>query len=61
MKSKFEVFQIFVNSFYLVKNQFWKYIKRVSFHNGTKYVNHEFSKFFPLNGIVSDLTCVNTP
>ncbi|RDX81797.1 hypothetical protein CR513_37480, partial [Mucuna pruriens] len=30
-------------------------------HNGTEFVNLEFSKFLKDNGVVHELTCVNTP
>nr|KYP73851.1 Retrovirus-related Pol polyprotein from transposon TNT 1-94 [Cajanus cajan] len=61
MKNKSEVFQIFVNFFRLVQNQFGKNIKRIRSDNGTEYVNHEFLNFLSHNGIVHELTCVNTP
>ncbi|RDX93352.1 hypothetical protein CR513_24403, partial [Mucuna pruriens] len=61
MKHKYEVCQIFVDFFRLVKNQFNKSIKRLRSDNGTKFVNLEFSKFLKDNGVVHELTCVNTP
>ncbi|RDX70558.1 hypothetical protein CR513_50187, partial [Mucuna pruriens] len=45
MKHKYEVCQIFVDFFRLVKNQFNKSIKRLRSDNGTEFVNLEFSKF----------------
>nr|KYP62136.1 Retrovirus-related Pol polyprotein from transposon TNT 1-94 [Cajanus cajan] len=47
--------------FRLVQNQFGKNIKRIRSDNGTEYVNHEFLNFLSHNGIVHELTCVNTP
>jgi len=41
MKSKSEVFQLFVNFFCLVQNQFGKSIDRIRSNNGTEYVNHD--------------------
>ncbi|RDX69464.1 hypothetical protein CR513_51414, partial [Mucuna pruriens] len=61
MKHKYEVCQIFVNFFCLVKNQFNKFIKRLRLENGTKFINLEFSKFLKDNRMVHELTCVNTP
>ncbi|KOM56062.1 hypothetical protein LR48_Vigan10g195400 [Vigna angularis] len=61
MSNKSEVFQIFVKFFHLVQNQFGRNIKRIRSDNGTEYVNHEFLNFFSHNGIVHELTCVNTP
>nr|KYP73597.1 Retrovirus-related Pol polyprotein from transposon TNT 1-94 [Cajanus cajan] len=39
----------------------WKNIKRIRSDNSTEYVNHEFLNFLSHNGIVHELTCVNTP
>ncbi|RDY01436.1 hypothetical protein CR513_15229, partial [Mucuna pruriens] len=61
MKHKSEVCQIFVDFFCLVKNQFGKSIKRLWSDNGIEFVNLEFSKFLKDNGVVHELTCVNTP
>ncbi|RDX81124.1 hypothetical protein CR513_38237, partial [Mucuna pruriens] len=60
LKHKYEVCQIFVDFFHLVKNQFNKSIKRLRSDNGTEFVNLEFSKFLKDNGVVHELTCVNT-
>ncbi|RDX71652.1 hypothetical protein CR513_48974, partial [Mucuna pruriens] len=60
MKHKYEVCQIFVNFFCLVKNQFNKSIKRLWSDNGIEFLNLEFSKFLKDNGVVHELTCVNT-
>lgn len=60
IKSKSDIFLIFVNYFHLVENQHRKNIKRVRSNNGTKYVNNEFSKFWSLTGIAHELKCVNT-
>ncbi|RDX63837.1 Copia protein, partial [Mucuna pruriens] len=61
IKHKSKVCQIFVDFFYLVKNQFNKSIKRLRSDNGTEFVNLEFSKFLKHNGVVHELTCVNIP
>ncbi|RDX86142.1 hypothetical protein CR513_32563, partial [Mucuna pruriens] len=53
MKHKYEVCQIFVDFLHLVKNQFDKYIKRLQSDNGTEF-------FLKDNGVVHELTCVNT-
>ncbi|RDX81895.1 hypothetical protein CR513_37378, partial [Mucuna pruriens] len=61
MKHKYEVCQIFVDFFCLVKNQFNKSIKRLRLDNGTEFVNLEFSKFLKDIGVVHELTCVYSP
>ncbi|RDX81342.1 hypothetical protein CR513_37989, partial [Mucuna pruriens] len=61
IKHKYEVCQIFFYFFCLVKNQFNKSIKRLRPNNGTEFVNLKFSKFLKDNGMVYELTCVNTP
>ncbi|RDX60855.1 hypothetical protein CR513_60969, partial [Mucuna pruriens] len=61
MKHKYNVCQIFVDFFHLVKNQFDKSIKRLQSDNDIEFVNLEFSKFLKDNGVVHELTCVNTP
>ncbi|RDX99827.1 hypothetical protein CR513_17069, partial [Mucuna pruriens] len=61
MKHKYEICQIFVNFFRLVKNQFDKSIKKLRTNNGTEFVNLEFSKFLKDNGVVHELMCLNTP
>ncbi|RDX77884.1 hypothetical protein CR513_41923, partial [Mucuna pruriens] len=60
MKHQFEVCQIFVDFFRLVKIQFGKFIKRLWLDNGTEFVNLEFSKFLKHNSVIDELTCVNT-
>ncbi|RDX84124.1 hypothetical protein CR513_34877, partial [Mucuna pruriens] len=55
------VYQIFIDFFYFIKNQFDKSIKRLQSDNDTKFVNLEFFKFPKDNGVVHELTCVNTP
>ncbi|RDX61944.1 hypothetical protein CR513_59778, partial [Mucuna pruriens] len=45
----------------LLNSKFNKSIKRLRSNNGTKFVNLEFSKFLKDNGVVHELTCVNTP
>ncbi|RDX74872.1 hypothetical protein CR513_45305, partial [Mucuna pruriens] len=49
-------------------SQIWLYHKRLGHppfglesDNGTEFVNLEFSKFLKDNGVVHELTCVNTP
>ncbi|RDY02144.1 hypothetical protein CR513_14444, partial [Mucuna pruriens] len=49
MKQKYKIYQIFVDFFRLVKNQFNKSIKRLQSDNGTEFVNLEFSKFLKDN------------
>ncbi|RDY10219.1 hypothetical protein CR513_05304, partial [Mucuna pruriens] len=58
MKHKYEVCHIFVDFFYLVKNQFNKSIKRLWLDNGTEFVNLEFSKFLKDNGVIHELTAL---
>jgi len=57
---KYEVFQSFVKFFCFIQNQFGKNIKRIRSNNSTGYVNHKFFNFLSYNGIVHELTCVNT-
>ncbi|RDX85623.1 putative mitochondrial protein, partial [Mucuna pruriens] len=61
MKHKYEVCQIFVNFFRLVKNQFGKSVKRIQSNNDTEYVNLEFSDLVTYQVIIHELTCVNIP
>ncbi|RDX86708.1 hypothetical protein CR513_31928, partial [Mucuna pruriens] len=61
MKHKFEVCQIIVNFLRFVKNQFGKSIKKIWSNNGIEYVNFEFSKFVIDQGIIHEITYVNTP
>ncbi|RDX65444.1 hypothetical protein CR513_55899, partial [Mucuna pruriens] len=61
MKHKYEVCQIFVDFFRLIKNQFNKSVKRLRSDNGTKFINLKFSKFLKDNVVVHELTCANTP
>lgn len=61
MKDKSEVYQLFVNFFQMVKTQFGKPIKRLRSDNGKEYVNQNFHNFLKTNGVVRELTCVDTP
>jgi len=61
MKEKFEVFNLFVRFFCMIKTQFGKSIKRLCSDNGREYVNHDMSKFLSENGVVHEFTCVDTP
>ncbi|RDX67909.1 hypothetical protein CR513_53160, partial [Mucuna pruriens] len=46
---------------FLMKHKYEKSIKRLQSNNGTNFVNLEFSKFLKDNGVVHEMTCVNTP
>jgi len=61
MKDKFEVFHLFVNFYKMVQTQFESPIKRLRSDNGREYVNQNLSKFLKENGVVHELTCVDTP
>ncbi|KAL2320148.1 hypothetical protein Fmac_029117 [Flemingia macrophylla] len=61
MKDKSEVFHLFVNFYRMVQTQFGSLIKRLRSDNGREYVNHNLSKFLQDNGVVHELTCVDTP
>ena len=61
MKEKSEVFQLFVQFYRMVQTQFGKSIKCLRSDNGREYVNQNLSKFLKENGIVHELTCVDTP
>lgn len=61
MKDKFGVYQLFVNFFQMVKTQFGKPIKRLRSDNGKEYVNQKIYNFLKTNGVVHELTCVDTP
>ncbi|RDX85355.1 hypothetical protein CR513_33471, partial [Mucuna pruriens] len=37
------------------------YLQHTNIDNGTKFVNLKFSKFLKDNGVIHELTCVNTP
>jgi len=61
MKDKSEVCHLFVNFYIMVQTQFESSIKRLCFDNGREYVNQNLSKFLKENGVVHELTCVDTP
>ncbi|RDX82741.1 hypothetical protein CR513_36426, partial [Mucuna pruriens] len=54
-KHKYEVCQIFIDFFHLIKNHFNKSIKRLQLDNGIEFVNLEFSKFLKDNDVVHEL------
>jgi len=45
----------------MLQTQFESPIKRLSSDNGSEYVNQNISKFFKENGVIHELTCVDTP
>ena len=45
----------------MVQTQFESPIKRLRSDNGREYVNQNLSKFLQENGVVYELTCVDTP
>jgi len=61
MKDKSEVFHLFVNFYRMIQTQFQNPIKRLRYDNGREYVNQNFSKFLQENGVVHELTCLDTP
>jgi len=61
MKDKSEVFQLFVNFYHIIQTQFGSLIKRLCSDNGREYVNQNLSNFLKDNGVVHELTCVDTP
>ena len=61
IKSKHEVYEKFVEFKQLVENQFGKRIRKVRSDNGTEYTNHRFEQLFKGNGILSELTNVESP
>ena len=61
MKDKSEVFHLFVNFYRMIQTQFGSPIKRLRSDNGREYVNQNLSKFLKDNGVVHELTCVDTP
>jgi len=60
MKDKSEVFQLFVNFYHIIQTQFGSPIKRLHFDNGREYVNQNIFNFLKDNGVVHELTCVDT-
>ena len=61
MKRKSEVFDKFKTYKALVEKHTGKVIKTVRSDNGTEYCNHEFDKFFNSEGIIRQLSIVDTP
>jgi len=61
MKDRSKVFHLFVNFYQMIQTQFESPIKRLCSDNGKEYVNQNFSKFLKENGVVHELTCVDTP
>ncbi|XP_068475998.1 myosin-15-like isoform X2 [Phaseolus vulgaris] len=61
MKDKSEVFHLFVKFYRMIQTQFESPIKRLRSDNGREYVNQNLSKFLEENGVVHELTCVDTP
>jgi len=45
----------------MIQTQFESPIKRLRFDNGREYVNQNLSIFLQENGVVYELTCVDTP
>ena len=44
----------------MIQTQFESPIKRLCSNNGREYVNQTFFKFLKENGVVQELTCVDT-
>ncbi|GJT48931.1 putative RNA-directed DNA polymerase [Tanacetum coccineum] len=61
LKTKDEVFQMFVSFYKLVLTQFDKKVKIVRSDNGTEFINHKMSDFFNEMGILHQTTCAYTP
>ncbi|GKA36129.1 retrovirus-related pol polyprotein from transposon TNT 1-94 [Tanacetum coccineum] len=61
LKTKDEVFQMFVSFYKLVLTQFDKKVKIVRSDNGTEFTNHKMSEFFNEMGILHQTTCAYTP
>ena len=61
MKDKSKVFYLYVKFCIIIQTQFESPIKRLRSDYGREYVNQNFSKFLHKNGVVHELTCVDTP
>jgi len=61
MKDKSGVVHLFVKFYRMIQIQFESPIKRLCSDNGREYVNQNLSKFLQENGVVHELTCVDTP
>ncbi|GJY16990.1 putative RNA-directed DNA polymerase, partial [Tanacetum coccineum] len=61
LKSKDEVYNMFVNFYKLILTQFEKKIKTVRSDNGTEFVNSKMTEFFNSMGIVHQTSCAYTP
>ena len=61
MKDKSEDFHLFVKFYKMIEIQFESPIKRLRSDNGREYLNQNLSKFLQENGVVHELTCVDTP
>lgn len=61
IKSKDEVYNLFVSYVILILNQFKCSIKTVRSDNGTEFVNNKMSNLFSSLGIIHQTTCAYTP
>ncbi|RDX66745.1 hypothetical protein CR513_54457, partial [Mucuna pruriens] len=60
-KSSFNIFSSILQSIWILDSGATNYMTPLWSDNGTEFVNLEFSKFLKDNGVVHELTCVNTP
>ncbi|GKB84192.1 putative RNA-directed DNA polymerase [Tanacetum coccineum] len=61
VKTKNEVFDVFVSFINLINNQFKIKIKMVRSDNGTEFVNHKMNNLFSDLGIIHQTSCAHTP
>ncbi|GJX86646.1 ribonuclease H-like domain-containing protein [Tanacetum coccineum] len=61
VKTKDEVFDVFVSFINLIHNHFNKKIKTVRFDNGTEFVNKKMFNMFSELGIFHQTSCFHTP
>ncbi|GKC05102.1 ribonuclease H-like domain-containing protein, partial [Tanacetum coccineum] len=61
VKTKDEVYGLFVSFINQIHNQFKCNIKNVRYDNGTKFVNNKMSELFNSLGIVHQTSCAYTP
>ena len=61
VKTKDEVYNLFINFVNLILNQFKCGIKTGRLDNGTEFVNNKMNNLFSSLGIIHQTTCAYTP
>lgn len=61
LKNKLDASHVFPNFYIMIQNQFRVKVKRFRSDNARDYFNHFLSAFFQKEGIIHELSCINTP